>query len=88
MFRLCNKTHIELSDTTAHVSQALHLPPCPRGGLSTGGYWTQVLVNVRDVSEARFHESVKLGEVLCARSIEAFEGRWRLRWMRANGYGN
>jgi hypothetical protein len=35
----------------------------------------------------RFHESVKLGEVLCARSIEPFEGgRWRLRWMRANGW--
>jgi hypothetical protein len=42
---------------------------------------------VRDLSEARFHESVKLGEVLCARSIEPFEGgRWRLRWMRANGW--
>jgi hypothetical protein len=37
------------------------------------------------LSEARFHESVKLGEVLCARSIEPFEGgRWRLRWMLAN----
>ena len=33
--------------------------------------------------EARFHESVKSDEVLCARSIEPFEGgRWRLRWMR------
>jgi hypothetical protein len=26
-----------------------------------------------DLSEARFHESVKLGEVLCARSIEPFD---------------
>ena len=34
---------------------------------------------VRDLSEARFRESVKLGEVLCARSIDPFEGgRWRL----------
>jgi hypothetical protein len=33
------------------------------------------------LSEARLHESVKLGEVLC---IEG--GRWRLRWMRANGW--
>jgi hypothetical protein len=42
---------------------------------------------VRDLSEARNHESVKLGEALCARSIEPFEGgRWRLRWMRANGW--
>ena len=39
------------------------------------------------LSEARFHKNVKLGEVLCARSIEPFEGgRWRLRWMRANGW--
>src|SRR5437899_4745942 len=63
-----------------------------------GSYWSSVgLVprNVRALSEARNHESVKLGEVLCARSIEPFEGgRWRLRWMRAkgwtrsNGYGN
>jgi hypothetical protein len=36
--------------------------------------------NASALSEARFHESVKLGEVLCARSIEPFEGgRWRLR---------
>ncbi len=47
------------------------------------------------LSEARFHKSAKSGEVLCARSIEPFEGgRWRLRRMRAsgfsrsNGYGN
>jgi hypothetical protein len=47
------------------------------------------LINVSALSEARFRESVKLGEVLFARSIEPFEGgRWRLRWMRANGYGN
>jgi hypothetical protein len=39
------------------------------------------------LSEARFDQSVKLGEVLCARSIEPFEGgRWRLRWMRADGW--
>jgi hypothetical protein len=45
--------------------------------------------NVSALSEARFRESVKLGEVLFARSIEPFEGGcWRLRWMRANGYGN
>ena len=38
------------------------------------------------LSEARFHKSVKSGEVLCARSIEPFEGgRWRLRRMRASG---
>jgi hypothetical protein len=53
------------------------------------------VVDVSALSEARFHESVKSGEVLCARSIEPFEGgRWRLRRMRANGrrqsngYGN
>jgi hypothetical protein len=46
-----------------------------------------VRVNASALSEARLHESVKLGEVLCARSIEPFEGgRWRLRWMRANGW--
>jgi len=51
--------------------------------------------NVSALSEARNHESVKVGEVLCARSIEPFEGgRWRLRgmrangWTRSNGYGN
>src|SRR6266850_1770283 len=43
--------------------------------------------NASALSEARFHESVKLGVVLCARSIEPFEGgRWRLRRMRANGW--
>jgi hypothetical protein len=54
-----------------------------------------VLINVSALSEARFRKSVKSGEVLCARSIEPFEGgRWRLRRMRAsgfsrsNGYGN
>ena len=48
-----------------------------------------------DLSEARFQESVKWGEVLRARSIDPFEGgRWRLRqtrangWTRSNGYGN
>ena len=42
--------------------------------------------NASALSEARFHESVELGEVLCARSIEPFEGgRWRLRRMRASG---
>jgi hypothetical protein len=46
----------------------------------------QLLVNVSTLSEARFHKGVKSGEVLRARSIEPFEGgRWRLRWMRANG---
>ncbi len=29
--------------------------------------------NASALSEARFHKSVKLGEVLCARSIEPFE---------------
>jgi hypothetical protein len=54
-----------------------------------------VPLNASALSEARFHESVKLGEVLCARSIEPFEGgRWWLRrmrangWTRSNGYGN
>jgi hypothetical protein len=43
--------------------------------------------DVSALSEARFHESAKSGEVLGARSIEPFEGgRWRLRWMRANGW--
>jgi hypothetical protein len=43
------------------------------------------MVNVSALSEARFRESVKLGEVLFARSIEPFEGgRWRLRWTRPN----
>jgi hypothetical protein len=56
---------------------------------------SQVLINVSALSEARFRRSMQSGEVLCARSIEPFEGsRWRLRWMRAkgrsrsNGYGN
>jgi hypothetical protein len=36
-----------------------------------------------------FAKSVKSGEVLCARSIEPFEGgRWRLRRMRASGYSD
>jgi len=49
----------------------------------------QVLVNVSALSDARFHEEVKPGAVLRARSIKPFEGRrWRLRRMRANGYGN
>src|SRR5260370_11766294 len=58
-------------------------------------HWTQCLVNASALSEARFRESVKLGEVLCARSIEPFEsGRWWLwrtranGWRRSNGYGN
>jgi len=43
--------------------------------------------HVSALSEARFHNSVKSGEVLFARSIEPFEGgRWQLRWMRANGW--
>jgi len=47
----------------------------------------EVPSDVRALSEARNHESVKLGEVLCARSIEPFEGGcWRLRRMRANGW--
>jgi hypothetical protein len=42
--------------------------------------------NASALSEARFRKSVKSGEVLCARSIEPFEGRrWRLRRMRASG---
>jgi hypothetical protein len=46
-----------------------------------------LLINVRALSEARNHEGARLGEVLCARSIEPFEGgRRRLRWMRANGW--
>ena len=52
-------------------------------------------IDVSDLSEARFQESVKRGEVLRARSIDPLEGgRWRLRWTRANdgtrsnGYGN
>src|SRR5260370_36596243 len=55
----------------------------------------QTPVDASALSEARFHESVKLRVELCARSIEPFEGgRWRLRgmrangWTRANGYGN
>jgi len=34
---------------------------------------SQVLVNVSALSEARFHERVKGGMVLCAHSIEPFE---------------
>jgi hypothetical protein len=38
--------------------------------------------SVSALAEARNHESMKLGEMLCARSIEPFEGgRWRLRRM-------
>jgi|SRR5882762_7727875 len=69
------------------------------GGLFMTGYntcgWAQRLIDASALSEARFRESVKSGEALGARSIEPFEGgRWRLRWMRAdgwtrsNGYGN
>ena len=49
--------------------------------------WTQILVNVSTLSEARFHKSVESGRgALCARSMEPFEGgRWRLRRMRASG---
>ena len=46
-----------------------------------------VPTNASALSEARLHKNVKSGEVLFARSIEPFEGgRWRLRWMRANGW--
>jgi hypothetical protein len=39
-------------------------------------------IHASDLSEARFQESVKCGEVLCARSMVSFErSRWRLRWM-------
>ena len=39
-------------------------------------------IHASDLSEARFQESVKCGEVLCARSIVPFEGScWQLRWM-------
>ena len=48
--------------------------------------WSPRVEKTLALSEARIHESLKLGEVLCARSIEPFEGdRWLLRWMRANG---
>ena len=33
----------------------------------------QVSINASNLSEARFHKSVKLGEVLCARSVKPFE---------------
>jgi hypothetical protein len=36
--------------------------------------FTWTIKNASALLEARFHESVKLGEVLCARSIEPFEG--------------
>ena len=50
---------------------------------------TNITIYVSALSDARFHEEVKAGAVLCARSIKPFEGgRWRLRWMRANSYGN
>jgi hypothetical protein len=61
---------------------------CGRDGVAIDcrGLARQVLVNVSALSEARFHESVKSGEVLRARSIEPFAGgRWRLRRMRASG---
>jgi hypothetical protein len=36
-------------------------------------------IHASDLSEARFQESVKCGEVLCARSIVPFErSRWQL----------
>ena len=48
--------------------------------------WPSRSRNASALSDARLHESVKLGAVLCARSIEPFEsGRWRLRRMRASG---
>jgi hypothetical protein len=35
-------------------------------------------IHASDLSEARFQQSVKCGELLCARSIVPFEGsRWR-----------
>jgi hypothetical protein len=50
---------------------------------------------VSALSEARFHKSVKLGEVLCARSIEPLKvaaggcgGCGANGWTRSNGYGN
>jgi hypothetical protein len=44
----------------------------------------QLLINVSALSDARFGEEVKLGEVLCARSIKPFErSRPRLRRTRA-----
>ena len=47
------------------------------------------LSNVSAVSDARCREAVDVGTLFFARSIEPFEGRrWRLRQMRANGYGN
>jgi len=59
----------------------LHSQPLQPGWV---WFWSY---DVRALSEARFHKSVKSGEVLFARSIEPFEGgRWRLRWMRANGW--
>jgi hypothetical protein len=40
-------------------------------------------IHASDLSEARLQESVKCGEVFCARSKVPFEGsRWRLRWLR------
>jgi hypothetical protein len=45
------------------------LPLCHSHALNS-----QLLRNVSALSEARFHKSVKSGEVLFARSIEPFEG--------------
>ena len=48
--------------------------------LAVGRAGGQLLRNASALSEARFYQSVKSGEVLFARSIEPFEGgRWRLR---------
>ena len=45
-----------------------------------------VAINASDESDARFRERSKFSTVLCARSINPFEGgRWRLRRMRASG---
>jgi len=83
------------SSTEMGAPGASHLGTGDRGPKTDRSRPRSVPVNASALSEARFHESVKLGEVLCARSIEPFEGgRWRLRWMRAigwtrsNGYGN
>ena len=63
----------ESSELTVNAFRPNDLNQACRARLS------RCLVNVSALSKARFHRSVKSGAVLCARSIEPFEGgRWRL----------
>ena len=84
LYATCTITN---QDLTACSVDNFRFADEPRRVLAHNGRLSIVPNDVSALSEARFRKSVKSGEVLCARSIEPFEGgRWRLRWMRANGW--